>query len=42
VTDEAIAYLEHPERFVRKLPTPPELPAASWINPPGKKEAAAQ
>ena len=36
------AYLQHPERFVRKPPAPPELPAASWINPPGKKEAAAQ
>jgi hypothetical protein len=36
------AYLAHPERFVRKPPEPPQLPAASWINPPGKKEAAAQ
>jgi putative transposase len=36
------AYLHHPERFVRKPPAPPELPATSWINPPGKKEAAAQ
>lgn len=30
----AAAYLKHPERFVKKPPTPPELPEASWINPP--------
>jgi putative transposase len=36
------AYLAHPERFVGKPPAPPELPDASWINPPGQKEAAAQ
>ena len=36
------AYMKHPERFTGKPPAPPELPAASWINPPGKKEAAAQ
>jgi putative transposase len=39
------AYLAHPERFVRKPPAPPDLPAGSWINPPedktGKKEPAA-
>ena len=28
------AYLDHPERFVRKIPAPPELPTAAWINPP--------
>lgn len=28
------AYAAHPERFVRKLPTPPELPAVAWINKP--------
>ena len=33
------AYQRHPERFVRKPPTPPELPTAAWINKP--KEAAA-
>jgi len=33
------AFLAHPERFVRKLPTAPEVPAAVWINPP--KEPAA-
>jgi len=40
------AYLTHPERFVRKPPTPPKLPAGSWINPPEdhqqEKETAAQ
>jgi putative transposase len=40
------AYRTHPERFVRKPPTPPKLPAGSWINPPDdkpeKKEAATQ
>jgi putative transposase len=28
------AYAEHPERFVRKPPQPPALPAAVWINKP--------
>jgi len=28
------AYAAHPERFVRKPPAPPLLPAAVWINPP--------
>jgi putative transposase len=37
----AAAYRNHPERFVSKPPTPPELPAPCWINPP-EKEAAAQ
>lgn len=32
------AYLQHPERFVRKPPTPPEIPPAVWINPPVKTE----
>jgi putative transposase len=36
------AYHAHPERFVRRPPTPPELPASAWINPPQQKEAAAQ
>ena len=31
------AYDRHPERFVRKPPQPPILPAAAWINPPAKK-----
>jgi putative transposase len=33
------AYAQHPERFVRKPPEPPELPTAAWINKP--KEVAA-
>ena len=28
------AYTEHPERFVRKPPTPPALPTIAWINEP--------
>jgi putative transposase len=36
------AYTAHPERFVRQPPAPPQLPAASWINPPGQKETDAQ
>lgn len=28
------AYQLHPERFVRKLPEPPRLSTAVWINPP--------
>jgi putative transposase len=28
------AYTAHPERFVRKPPTPPALPTAAWINKP--------
>jgi putative transposase len=31
------AYALHPERFVRKVPQPPILPEAAWINPPVKK-----
>ena len=32
------AYSTHPERFARKPPVPPALPATSWINPPqGRK-----
>ena len=30
------AYREHPERFVRGVPTPPTLPTAVWINRPAK------
>jgi putative transposase len=32
------AFRAHPERFVRKQPEPPKLPAAVWINPPKKAE----
>lgn len=28
------AYRLHPERFVKKIPVPPELPEAAWINKP--------
>jgi putative transposase len=28
------AHAAHPERFVRRPPTPPALPTAAWINPP--------
>ena len=28
------AYAAHPERFVNKHPTPPEVPTEVWINPP--------
>jgi len=36
------AWTAHPERFVRKHPTPPKLPTSSWINPPEEKETATQ
>ena len=29
------AYAAHPERFVRRPPTPRAVPIAAWINPPG-------
>lgn len=32
------AYAAHPERFVKKPPTPPALPGKVWINPPAKTE----
>ncbi len=28
------AYGQHPERFVRQIPTPPALPVVAWINRP--------
>ena len=28
------AYVAHPERFPRGIPTPPEVPTAAWINKP--------
>ncbi len=39
-----IAYVAHPERFVKGAPKPPELPSAVWINPPqnDKKDHEAQ
>ncbi len=34
------AFISHPERFVKKFPTPPEVPQAVWINPPEKLNLA--
>jgi putative transposase len=34
------AYATTPERFVRRPPTPPELPTAVWINKPPTEEVA--
>jgi putative transposase len=31
------AYAAHPERFVKGLPTPREVPSMVWINPPSKE-----
>jgi len=33
------AYKGHPERFVNKIPMPPALPDAVWINPPKQKRS---
>ena len=35
------AYQHHPERFVRKPPSPPELPTAAWINKPAETKEVA-
>jgi putative transposase len=32
------AYAVHPERFVAKPPTPPELPTVAWINEPPEED----
>jgi putative transposase len=32
------AYAQHPERFVKGVPIPPQLPEAVWINPPQSNE----
>jgi len=34
------AYARTPERFVRRAPTPPPVPAAAWINKPDTEEVA--
>jgi putative transposase len=34
------AYQATPERFVRRAPTPPPVPAAAWINKPDTEEVA--
>ncbi|WP_276969631.1 hypothetical protein [Ferrimicrobium acidiphilum] len=31
------AYAEHPERFVREIPTPLALPTVAWISEPVKE-----
>ena len=36
----AAAYTAHPERFVKGLPHPADLPTALWINPPPKQLTA--
>jgi putative transposase len=36
------AYAAHPERFVRKVPTPPELPTVAGINRPEEAPTTAQ
>ena len=36
------AYAAHPERFVRKPPTPLELPAAAWINKPKEDDTGSK
>lgn len=36
------AYQSHPERFVKGLPQPPQLPDAVWINPPQKTREAGE
>ena len=35
----AQAYGKHPERFVKGLPEPPQIPTAAWINKPEEKVA---
>lgn len=37
-----LAYAAHPERFVKGLPRPPQLPTAVWINPPKRDDPAAK
>jgi len=37
----AAFYAQHPERFVRGVPVPPELPGEVWINKPEMAEKAA-
>ena len=38
----AAAYAAHPERFVRKPPAPPKVPAAVWINKPEERREVDQ
>ncbi|MGH2413690.1 MAG: hypothetical protein ACRDEA_08370, partial [Microcystaceae cyanobacterium] len=32
----------HPERFVRRRPTPPTVPTEVWINPPVQRDRFSQ
>ena len=34
------AYAANPERFVRRVPTPPPVPSAAWINRPAREVVA--
>jgi putative transposase len=36
------AYAAHPERFVRRAPTPADLPVSAWINKPAETEEVAR
>jgi len=36
----ALAFRKTPERFVNKVPKPPDKPTAAWINPPTPKSTA--
>ena len=36
------AYAAHPERFVRRIPQPPTLPEAVYINPPVAPKAPSE
>ena len=36
------AFSMHPKRFKNRLPQPPELPSAVWINPPLERKATIQ
>ena len=35
-----VAFLANPKRFKGKIPQPPKLPTAAWINPPKQETAA--
>jgi hypothetical protein len=37
----AAFYEQHPERFVKGMPKPPELPGEVWINKPDQALKAA-
>lgn len=35
-----VAIFAHPQRYKGKIPHPPKLPTAAWINPPKQETAA--